>query len=153
MNNGDIIDLIATYSAEPRFNMISLPAIKLYSRYYGRAWTGYEVAGGSGDEETEQNVYITGTGSVYHTSRYCTHLQLTISTCNTDEITDKYNEEGKKYRACLVCRPGADSGKYYITADGDCYHGTINCPGLKRTVDVVPLSRVGGRAKCSRCGG
>lgn len=153
MNSGDTIDLIATYSVEPRFNVISLPAIKLYSRYYGRAWTGYEVGGGSGNEETEQNVYVTDNGSVYHTSRYCTHLQLTISTCNVDEIKNKSNEDGNKYRACLVCGLNCEGGKYYITADGECYHSTINCPGLKRTVDVVPLSQVGGRLKCSRCGG
>ncbi len=153
MNSGDIIDLIATYSVEPRFNIISLPKVKLYSRYYGKAWTGYEVAGDSDGEETEQNVYITENGSVYHTSRYCTHLQLAIVTCNSDEITGKRNENNNKYRACLICGVSGENGKYYITSEGECYHSTINCPGLKRTVDVVPLSQVGGRLQCSRCGG
>ena len=109
--------------------------------------------GDSCNEDVEQNVYITATGSVYHISRYCTHLQLRISSCNADEIDNKSNEEGNKYRACFVCGLGDKKGKYYITADGDCYHSTVNCPGLKRTVDVVPLSQVGGRLKCSRCGG
>ena len=35
---------------------------------------------------------------------------------------------------------------------GNKYHGETDCPSLKRTVYLVPLSEAGGRSACSKCG-
>lgn len=153
MEENDVIDLVATYAAMPRFNIVALPRINLVSRYYGRAWTGYELDGKGTDIQSEENVYITKDGNVYHLSRYCTHLQLTITSCLVGDIHTKRNDSGELYRACLLCGIQENCGKYYITPEGDCFHNDPNCSGLKRTIDVVPLSEVNGRAICSRCGG
>lgn len=153
MEEGDVIDLVALYAAEPEFNVALLPQLKLFSRYYGRAWTGYELEGSPANAPMEENVFITPEGSVYHISRYCTHLQLTILSCPIEQVEDKKNESGSSYRACILCWNGYQEGKVYITPSGDCYHGSIKCSGLKRTVDVVPISQVENRGRCSRCGG
>lgn len=153
MEENDVVDLVATYSVRPRFNVVSLPEINLLCRYYGRAWTGYELEGRQTDSQSEQNVYITRDGSVYHLDRYCTHLNLTIVSCPTSEIDNQRNENGQMYRACSYCGNSEENGKYYITPQGDCYHKDLNCSGLKRTVDVVSITQVNGRSRCSRCGG
>lgn len=153
MEENDVIDLVALYAAEPKFNVALLPQLKLISRYYGRAWTGYELTGGSMISPAEENVYITPKGTVYHTSRYCTHLQLSIVSCPVEQVMDKKNESGSSYRACILCGGGYKMDKVYITSEGDCYHGSLKCSGLKRTIDVVPISQVSNRGKCSRCGG
>lgn len=153
MEKNDVIDLVAYYKVKPEFNVAFLPSINLISRYYGRAWTGYAVDGDSEDEKEEINVYITPEGTVYHMSRFCTHLQLTIVSCPVEELRGKRSSDGSTYRACLLCGGGILTGKVYITEDGDCYHKSIKCSGLKRTIDVIPISQVGNRGRCSRCGG
>lgn len=153
MEKDDRIDLVAFYAAELDFNVIHLPKLRLYSRYYGRAWTGYDLEGSAKEHPSEINVYVTPKGSVYHMSRYCTHLQLTILSCPASEVEEKRNEGGGRYRPCALCGSSLQMGRVYITTDGDCYHGSIRCPGLKRTIEVIPLSQVGGRSRCSRCGG
>ena len=153
MEKDDRIDLVALYTVEPFFNLAFLPQLQIYSRYYGRAWTGYEVGNNGDDHTSEINVYVTPGGRVYHMSRYCTHLQLTILSCSMETVAEKRNENGSRYRPCAFCGGGLQNGKIYITPDGDCYHKSINCSGLKRTIDVIPLSQVGGRGRCSRCGG
>ena len=153
MEEDDVIDLVATFSMTPRFNLLGLPEISMLGRYYGRAWTGYELDGSCVEEQPEENVYITSEGEVYHLSRYCTHIQLTITTCVVEDIQKIKNNAGDSYRPCLLCGNSGNSGKYYITPEGDCFHSELNCQGLKRTVDIVPLSQVNGRTRCSRCGG
>lgn len=153
MEENDVIDLVATFSMEPRFNLLGLPKINMLGRYYGRAWTGYQLDGSSSESRQEENVYITKEGEVYHLSRYCTHLQITIMSCIAEDIQYKKNDAGESYRPCLFCGYKADGGKYYITPDGDCFHSDLNCSGLKRIVDVVPISQVDGWGRCSRCGG
>lgn len=153
MEDNDVIDLVAVFSMEPRFNLLRLPQINMLGRYYGRAWTGYKLEGDDSESQSEKNVYITKEGEVYHLSRYCTHLQIVITSCMAEELHSKKNDVGESYRACLFCGFKENDGKYYITPDGDCFHSNLNCSGLKRTVEVVPISQVNGREKCSRCGG
>lgn len=136
LEKDDVIDLVAQYSLVPDFNAAGLPSLRLTSRFFGRAWTGYEVDGRATESLQEENVYITPEGTVYHRNRYCTHLQLTISTCSIAQAQEQY-------RPCAFCGAGAAEGKVYITPEGDCYHTSIKCSGLKRTIDVVPISQVG----------
>lgn len=153
MENNDVIDLVAMYSIEMDCNVLSLPSVKLASRFYGRAWTGYPVEGERYSETQEQNVYVTPEGTVYHRNRYCTHLQLTILSCPTELVETKRNEDGGKYRLCEICGGRRKREKVYITSQGDCYHTSLDCSGLKRTIEVIPISKVGTRSCCTRCGG
>lgn len=113
-----------------------------------KAWTGYEkeVFGGL-DSET---VYITETGLVYHQDYHCTYLELSIRMVNASEVNALRNTDGAKYYACRLCH-GGESNHVYLTDNGNKYHGSLSCSGLKRTVYAVPLSEVIGRGGCVRC--
>lgn len=117
-----------------------------------RAWVGYTG-------ETFQNhagetiVYITPTGTVYHRSRDCTYLRLSIRQMDAGEVSGERNQSGSRYTPCIYCvRSGWLGGTVYITDYGTSYHSSAGCQGLKRTVTAIPLSEAGGRHACSRCG-
>ena len=102
--------------------------------------------------ETKQMVYVTETGTVYHLSRSCTHLDLAISPVTSEQLSASRNASGGNYRVCELCGMSAASqGTYYITKEGDRYHSSLSCSGLKRTVYEIPISQVGDRRPCSRC--
>ena len=83
-------------------------------------------------------------------ARSCTHLTLSITLAGRDEVEGLRNASGGRYSPCEKCG-GDGSGIVYVTNEGDRYHNTIECSGLKRTVRCVPLSEAGGRSPCSRC--
>ena len=118
-----------------------------------RSWVGYTgesfQAGGK-----EELVYRTPEGEVYHRSRDCTYLRLTIRSVTSAELSGLRNESGGKYTPCEYCvkKQQADM-LVYITDYGNSYHNKNTCQGLKRTIMAVPLSQVGGLRSCSRCGG
>lgn len=115
-----------------------------------RKWTGWSPAGEN--ESTDEWVYITETGTVYHTNSTCTHLNLSIQSVNYSQVSGMRNENGGKYEECILCaEKAAIGGHVYITNQGDCYHYDLNCSGIKRTVQMVRLSEVGARRKCTRC--
>lgn len=109
-----------------------------------RRWKG--IPGNGENEDYTEWVYVTPEGSVYHKSRECTHLKLSIHAVTI--------EEAEKYRACEHCAKG-EKGAFmvYITKEGECYHTKLNCSGLKRTIYMMRLEQVQGRSPCSRCGG
>lgn len=115
-----------------------------------KAWTGYKRSGFG--NEKEEIVYVTESGIVYHKDYHCTHLELSIRMVQASEVGTLRNDSGGKYHACRYCAAG-NSGGVYITDTGDCYHGSLSCSGLKRTVYAVPLSEAAGKGACSRCGG
>ncbi|WP_167958968.1 TadE family protein [Anaerosporobacter faecicola] len=105
-------------------------------------------------EEDEDYVYITETGTVYHESKECTHLKLSIKQVNVTAIDGSRNYAGAKYYACEVCNPkDTNQSYYYITTQGNRYHCNINCSGLKRTIKTIKRSDIGNRKACTRCGG
>ncbi|MBD8948918.1 MAG: pilus assembly protein, partial [Blautia obeum] len=58
------------------------------------------------------------------------------------------NKSGEKYHACERCRAGS-AGSVYITGEGNRYHGSLSCSGLKRTVEEV-LQKDCGLRPCSK---
>lgn len=150
MTEGDMIDLAASYHLEPGNNFFMIPDFQVINRCRMRAWTGYDITEGSPDNETERMVYITETGTVFHLTETCTYLDLSIHPVTKESIGGYRNRNGAAYRNCDIC--GGDADTYYITDYGDCYHVSLSCSGLKRTIMVVPISQVGDRRACSRCG-
>lgn len=128
---------------------LSILQTSLSNHYYSKLWTGYEA-----EVSSEEMVYITANSEVYHLSDSCSYLRLSVKTVTASQLSDLRNSSGARYRSCSLCGSGtATGGTYYITADGDCYHTSSSCSGLKRTVYQVPLSQVGDKRPCSRCGG
>ena len=154
--NGDL-DLQVDYTVE-------LPAllgfrwqIDLTQHSLRRSWTGSQSgASGSteGDGEADVLVYVTETGRVYHRDISCYHLNLTIREVSFGSVGSERNQNGAKYYPCEKCAVGVEIGSYvFIAKEGNRYHTTRDCSGLKRTVNTVPLSQVGGKRACSNCGG
>lgn len=152
MENNDIVEICLNYQVLPLFKILGFDSFDVSQRYYGRAWTGYDVEVGISDfTQDDPMVYVTETGTVYHTNRNCTYLNPTVTAVDADGIADKRNQSGGKYYPCEICGSGNMQGTVYITTQGSSYHTMINCSGLKRTIYTIPLSQVGGRGRCSRC--
>ena len=116
-----------------------------------RKWTGDADANDEGSEE--DYVYVTEHGNVYHRQRNCPYLDLSIRSVQYADIGSSRNKSGHKYYACPDCvAENSSGGTVYITDYGTCYHNSLSCSGLKRTVSLVPLTEVGGRNCCKRCG-
>lgn len=101
---------------------------------------------GDGLSDDEIYVYVTDNMEAYHTSRACTHLNLSISTANK-----KYAQKAK-LKPCEFC--GDNCGEIVIVTNyGDRYHSSRSCSGLKRSIRRVRLSEVLDIGACMRCGG
>lgn len=150
-NEKDIVDLRAIYYVQPDFSFVYSPKYLVCSRFYGRAWTGYDVTTAPQKEDKQTYVYITETGEVYHKTLDCRSLKVIIQAIFPSDLENRRNEYGEKYKACERCAAGNEPLLLYITADGDRYHYEKSCSGLKRTIYTVPLSEVGNRTPCRRC--
>lgn len=117
-----------------------------------RAWNGRSEGDDSSDDGKHTYVYITETGSVYHTSTECTHLNLSIKAVSQGEIGRLRNQNKGRYHACEKCIGNSQrSDTVYITDEGDRFHNSINCSGLKRTVKMVDIEDISNMRECSRC--
>ena len=104
------------------------------------------------EEEKEEEVLITETGHRYHYTYSCPALNIKPKKIAFKTVGEKRNDGGAKYYACEICalnKPECE--ECYITPDGDRYHFNGSCPGLKRTIESVPISKVGKRTECKRC--
>lgn len=151
MKEDHCIDLVAVYQVRP---MLALPGIldsRLMNRCRVRAWTGYVQENLTGD--SEQEVYVTEHGSVYHLSAMCTHLRLSVKQVLFDQVKGLRNINGAKYYVCEICGKQKRQGNIcYITGQGNRYHHTNSCSGLKRSVQSIPISKAGDLPPCRRCG-
>lgn len=152
MERNDIVEICVNYQVLPLFTILGFDGFDMSQRYYGRAWTGYDVEAGLSDfTQDDPMVYVTETGTVYHTNRNCTYLNPSIAAVNGGSIADKRNQSGGKYYPCEICGSSNVQETVYITTHGSSYHTVITCSGLKRTIYTIPLSQVGGRGRCSKC--
>ncbi|WP_132038569.1 hypothetical protein [Kineothrix alysoides] len=152
MKEDDVIDFIVSYKVKPLIGIIGFADFPMENRYYGRAWTGYDVENGQGGQEDDPIVFIAENGVVYHTSRNCTYLCPSINMISAFQKDNIRNEQGEKYHACERCGRAGIQGVLYITSQGNRYHNSLKCSGLKRTIYAVHLSETGGKGKCSKCG-
>lgn len=146
----DKIDLIALYDVSGLFFMKGMKSIPLYSRFYGHIWNGYDVEERSQADAEDIYVFITKSGTVYHRNRNCTYLNPSIEAVHYEDIEKRRNKNGGIFYECERCG-GVKAAVVYITEQGNRYHTTMECSGLKRTVYSVLLSEAG-RPPCSKCG-
>ena len=129
--------------------VLGSPSAELEESFKISAWTGYTRPGE--DPDGEDIVYVTENGEVYHEDYQCSYLHLSIRSVPYEQLPELRNESGGKYHACEKCTFGSSMGGIYITQDGDKYHNSLNCSGLKRTIHAVKKSKVTGMGGCSRC--
>ncbi len=153
MEEGDVIDLQVSYRVRPFSGLMGFRGFSLSQRYYGKAWTGYDVEQYVSDTAQEDPmVFITETGTVYHLDRNCTYLNPSVRSVPALTVDGRRNQSGGRYYPCGTCGSGAAVGQVFITDQGSSYHNRIDCSALKRTIYTVPLSQTGGRGRCSKCG-
>ena len=159
-NGKDGIDMTGSYADDEYIRLCVSCDLVPFTGFFGalkipfkrtcltHAWCGYK----NGFVPDEEYVYVTDDSEVYHIDRNCSHLRLTIKEVTTGELPDLRNNDGKRYRPCEICHGSLSGEKLYITPEGDRYHNSTTCSGLKRTVRAVRLSNAGDRRPCSRCG-
>ena len=153
----NILDIIVRYHVALPIKLFAFQDMRMIQRVRVRAWTGLVVdANYSINEEGEQKedtVYITETGRVYHLSANCSHIDLSITAIQGLPTTQR-NESGGKYYPCESCCDGKSDPyvTYYITSDGTRYHSARDCSRIKRNIKEIPISQIGGRPACKRCG-
>ena len=153
LGNREIVEINAAYEAQLPYDFFHLFEYRFAARCVMHTYIGYEkgLSERTAERHDEEYVYITETGTVYHTDRECSYLRLSIRETDRGSLEHLRNSSGHKYYACETCGHAAGN-RVYITSDGTCYHSSLSCSGLKRTVMCIPLSEVGGRKPCSRCG-
>lgn len=115
-----------------------------------KAWDGYAPALGEESIHSQEYVYVTTDGEVYHQDGQCYHLHITV---HETEDVDKYYDGKTVYRPCEYCIHKKDekSVVLYIPEEGDCYHSDPSCGSLTRTVRYVNKKEIAGMRPCSNC--
>ena len=152
MGEDEMIDLVAVYRIDTPYDLLNISNPVTADRARVRAFTGYDNSKNSKkDKKAEETVFITRTGSVYHRSIGCKHLNFTIRTADMETLNKERNNGGAKYYPCEHCARKAAHGLVYITDDGTRYHTSLDCSDLTRDIKEVPISQAGGRGPCKDC--
>jgi len=154
LHPGDEMEITLTYGVSPWCSLTGFFPFRMANRYYAHIWNGYDIIGDNGENEEEfVTVYVTETGKVYHKDRNCTHLCLSIQEITAGTVGNYRNENGGKYSECGKCREETATGVLYIAREGDSFHYSRDCSGLKRTVFSILLKDAEDYRPCSRCSG
>lgn len=146
----DEVKLTLTYQVSPKGQLLPFSYARLSNRFYGRAWTGYDVA----SQSVEMQVaYVTEYGEVWHSTRECSHLKLTVQMISSTTLGNTRNCWGQSYAKCSFCAKGVMPERLYVTQEGDCYHYEEECLGLTRHVKTVSWEARDKYRPCSRCVG
>lgn len=146
--SGDEIRICVSYRLKLPLSFGRWKSIPVTQQVTYKKWTGEGAAGCS--QEEQKYVYVTPYGKVYHLSAGCRYLDLTVRAVKSEDVSDMRNRDGSIYYACHCVKNV--SGSVYITDYGTSYHGKIDCSGLKRTVEKIPVQEAGSRQPCSFCG-
>ena len=145
--SGEYVKLKADYIIKFPFFSFSIGHILVCQESKSHKWTG-------NSRQPEENpwVFVTDYGSVYHSTRSCNYLDLSVHGTKMANLEALRNKSEHKYYACELCAAENKSTNWvYITDYGTAYHTDLSCSGLKRTIYQVRLSEVGTRPACTKC--
>ena len=149
-----VIEKNSTETYHPLWLPFPFDGIKIHVRARVRPWTGKsgeEIAAGA-SSGSHSMAYVTEWGEVYHTTSLCSHLSLSIHQVSASQVGNRRNADGKRYQPCEKCvGKGGKNSLVYIADQGDCYHNSLECSGLKRSVMLKEISELDGMPCCSRC--
>lgn len=150
--SGNYVELKVVYQMKLPVGLFGDIKYRIVQASKCRKWTGYQP--GQDNEEDDTWLYYTEYGTVYHASRSCTHLDLSIQGIPYQNVGQNRNHSGGKYHKCEKCgSSSAGNGMVYITDYGDRYHSSLTCSGLKRSIYMIRRSEVSdGMKMCSKCG-
>lgn len=152
LNNSDVkedaMNIQVSYKIQLPVAFFGFDSVSVAQGVNSRKWVGYRE-NGSADADW---VYVTETGSAYHSSTDCRYLDLSIHSVPVESVGKLRNKDGAIYYPCSCClTPDALVGIAYVTDYGRKYHSDISCSDLKRTVYRIRLSEVAGRHPCPAC--
>lgn len=155
LKGDDFIRLVLSYQPRPKYSLVQLPFTFFVQKAVVRGWVGRTGHSGRGKDDGSQDsahrtVYVTEHGSVYHTNPGCSHLKVTIIPVSKGQLKTARNTSGGKYKKCPYCG-NHNTGQYYVDPYGNCYHTSVNCPSLKRTVHERDLDECGHMHECKDC--
>ncbi|MCQ2512445.1 MAG: pilus assembly protein [Lachnospiraceae bacterium] len=149
-----ILDLVVTYNYQIPFLPKSIGTVALAQRCYSHVWIGKKLdqSDGGKQERESHTVYVTPYGKVYHTSKDCRYLDLSIRQISVSTLSSERNADGKIYEKCTCANHVVAGDMVYVTDYGTNWHTDINCYGLKRTVNEIDISEIGSLHVCPKCG-
>jgi hypothetical protein len=152
MGEDECIDIILTYPVKVPYAIPGIASFRMVNRYYGRAWTGYDVSSEAASSYEEQDyVYVTEHGTVWHETKKCTYLKLTVQETSLQAAIIGQNQYGVLYTECALCKGDIHLQNVYVTESGTHYHYSSSCSGIKRTIIPILRSDAGAYRPCSRC--
>lgn len=152
-SSNDCIDIIAEEKINIPYSFLGIKSFQLLERARVHGWTGYDSnAHIKHDGDSEEIVFITSGGSVYHRNRACSHLKVTPRSVAAKDIDKQRSNEGSKYYPCEYCHSAKKCDVYYVTDYGNRYHSNINCGAITRDIESIKISQVGSRRPCKDCG-
>lgn len=142
----DKVHIDFSYNLKPSLLTLAAVKIPMHHEVYIKSWTGYEPVQSEDEKQQGKRIYyVTDFESVYHTTRECTHLKLSV------HMVSGNGSGVSGYTPCEKCGKQTNiSGNYYVTEEGSRYHTSLACPGLKRT--IYEVTDIYGLSPCSRCG-
>lgn len=148
LEEDECINIIITYQVCPQITCFPFPYFRMTSRYYGRAWTGFDVGGIT---EQKTYVYVTEDGQVWHSRGDCSYLKLSVYEAQAETVWSLRNAQGERYRPCSRCGDRSQGGTVYLTQEGNRYHSVRSCPSLLRRIHAVVWREDLPHRPCSRC--
>jgi hypothetical protein len=157
MTEGDRVEILVNCRIRPFIRILAFPDFPMQARYCGHAWVGWTPGSGAAQDGTdgssENSVYVTRYGEVYHTDPGCIYLNPQIRAVHASEIGNYRNGDGALYYPCPCCKPGAD-GLVYITKEGNRYHSDRSCSGIVRHIEAMEDNAAKEQYRpCPKCGG
>lgn len=144
--SGDYVTLVADYNVSLPIAFWKTKSLPVRQCVRVKKWTGANPKQtGNGEDDY---VYITPSGTAYHSSAECSYLKLSIRSVPKTAVGFLRNQDGSIYYPCSCYHR---QSTVYVTDYGTDYHGDLNCSGLKRTIYKVSKDHAGGRHACSKC--
>lgn len=148
LDENECVDITITYQVAPKISVYPFGYRRMYSRYYGRAWTGYDV---TAEYSPEKYVYVTPHGEVWHATPDCTYLYHQIFAVDSEKIAERINADGRKYELCELCERMDAGTKVYITEDGEKYHLVKSCRAIYKKIIALQWKDGLEYRSCSKC--
>ena len=155
LKENNMIKLVLSYQPRPKYTPLSLPLTFFVQKAAVRGWIGKDGRSGrkkkeKGDNSQNRTVYVTEHGSVFHTNPDCSHLKVTIIPVTRKQLEHARNVSGGKYKKCPHCG-SQRTDQYYVDPYGSCWHTSVECSHLKRTVHEKDMEECGHMHECKDC--
>ncbi len=150
-NIPDDLILSKKCSVSPDIPFFSYVKINTKNRVVMRKYTGVKSME---EYDSDEIVYITHSGEVYHCDSSCTYLKAQVKEVSIGELQKITNYNNEHYKPCSMCitKGLSDNAGVYITRYGIRYHSDVSCKAILKNKMAVRYKAVENKRACSKCG-